>query len=52
VPAFIPSPPSNGFHLGGLFIHYYGLCYVVAIAAAIALTRRLWRARGGDPDLV
>jgi prolipoprotein diacylglyceryl transferase len=48
----IPSPPSNGFHLGPLFAHYYGLCYAVGIAAAIWLTRRLWRERGGDPELV
>jgi prolipoprotein diacylglyceryl transferase len=48
----IPSPSSNGFFLGPLFVHYYGLCYVVAILAAIGLTRQLWRARGGEPDLV
>ena len=28
--ASIPSPPSNGVHLGPLFIHAYGLSYVVA----------------------
>ncbi|HXW59563.1 MAG TPA: prolipoprotein diacylglyceryl transferase [Solirubrobacteraceae bacterium] len=52
MPAFIPSPSSNGFYIGPLFFHYYGLGYVVGIIAAILLTRRLWRARGGDPDLV
>jgi prolipoprotein diacylglyceryl transferase len=50
--ASIPSPSSNGFHLGPLFFHFYGLCYLVGITAAIILTRRLWRAKGGDPDLV
>ena len=50
--AFIPSPSSNGFYIGPLFLHFYGLGYVVGIIAAILLTRRLWRARGGDPDLV
>ncbi len=50
--AFIPSPSRNGFYVGPLFVHFYGLCYVVGITAAIVLTRRLWRARGGDPDLV
>ena len=50
--AAIPSPPTNGFHLGPLFIHFYGLAYVVAISATIALTRRRWRAQGGDPDIV
>jgi prolipoprotein diacylglyceryl transferase len=48
----IPSPSSNGFYLGPLFVHYYGLCYVFAILAAIGLTRRLWREQGGEPDLV
>jgi prolipoprotein diacylglyceryl transferase len=52
LPASIPSPSSNGFHLGPLFFHFYGLRYVVGIAAAILLTRRLWREKGGDPDLV
>jgi prolipoprotein diacylglyceryl transferase len=52
MPASIPSPSINGFHLGPLFMHFYGLCYLVGITAAILLTRRLWRARGGDPDLV
>ena len=50
--SYIPSPSSNGLSLGPLFIHYYGLCYVFAILAAIGLTRRLWRGEGGDPDLV
>lgn len=50
--ASIPSPSSNGFHLGPLFVHAYGLAYVVGVAAAIALTRIRWKARGGNPDLV
>jgi prolipoprotein diacylglyceryl transferase len=48
----IPSPSSNGISLGPLFIHYYGLCYVVGITAAIVCTRWLWARRGGNPDLV
>jgi prolipoprotein diacylglyceryl transferase len=48
----IPSPPSNGFHLGPLFVHVYGLMYVVGIAAALTVTRRRWSATGGDPELV
>jgi len=50
--AFIPSPSVNGFHLGPLFIHFYGLMYVVGITLAIIITRRRWRAMGGNPDLV
>jgi prolipoprotein diacylglyceryl transferase len=50
--AAIPSPPSNGLHLGPLFVHAYGLAYVVAITAAVVITRRRWKAQGGDPGLV
>ena len=49
---FIPSPATNGFHLGPLDIHVYGLMYVVAITLAVIITRRRWRAVGGNPDLV
>jgi prolipoprotein diacylglyceryl transferase len=48
----IPSPSVNGFHLGPLFIHFYGLMYVVAITLAVIITRRRWRAVGGDVMLV
>jgi prolipoprotein diacylglyceryl transferase len=50
--AFIPSPATNGFRLGPLDIHFYGLMYVVAIILAVIITRRRWRAVGGNPDLV
>ena len=50
--SFIPSPASNGFHLGPLFIHYYGLMYVIGIALAIVITQRRVRQAGGDSALV
>jgi prolipoprotein diacylglyceryl transferase len=50
--AFIPSPATNGFRLGPLDVHVYGLMYVVAITLAVIITRRRWRAVGGNPDLV
>lgn len=50
--ASIPSPASDGLDLGPFFFHFYGLAYVVAIAAAVAITRRRWRAQEGDPDVV
>ena len=50
--AFIPSPPSNGLHIGPLFFHAYGLAYVLALIAAVAITIRRWEAKGGDRDLV
>jgi prolipoprotein diacylglyceryl transferase len=51
LPAFIPSPAQNGFSIGPLFFHAYGIAYVFAVAAAILIARRRWRAVGGDPDL-
>src|SRR5215472_14240347 len=50
--SFIPSPSVSGFHLGPVEIHFYALMYLVGIALAIYITRRRWRAQGGDPDLV
>jgi prolipoprotein diacylglyceryl transferase len=49
--ASIPSPPDNGFDVGPLFFHAYGICYVFAVAAAIFISRRRWRTLGGDPEL-
>ena len=51
-PSFLPSPSSNGFYLGPVFVHAYGLAYVAAVIAAIAVVGRRWQARGGDPALV
>jgi prolipoprotein diacylglyceryl transferase len=50
--SFLPSPSINGFHVGPLFVHFYGLMYVIGIALAIYITRRRWIAVGGDPALV
>jgi prolipoprotein diacylglyceryl transferase len=52
LPAFIPSPPVNAFHIGPLEVHFYALGYIIGIALAIWITRRRWRQAGGDPDLV
>jgi prolipoprotein diacylglyceryl transferase len=52
VSASIPSPPTNGFHLGPLFVHAYGLAYVAAVIAAVAITSRRWGREGGDRALV
>jgi prolipoprotein diacylglyceryl transferase len=48
----IPSPSSNGFHIGPVFIHAYGLFYVAAVTAAVMVTRRRWEAVGGKRELV
>jgi prolipoprotein diacylglyceryl transferase len=52
VPLHLPSPPINGVHAGPLFIHFYGLMYVIGIALAMVIARRRWAARGGDPALI
>jgi prolipoprotein diacylglyceryl transferase len=52
LPEFIPAPPAGGFHVGPLFVHFYGLMYVIGIALAIYITRRRLAAAGGNPDLV
>jgi phosphatidylglycerol---prolipoprotein diacylglyceryl transferase len=50
--SFIPSPSDNGIHLGPLFLHVYGLMYVVGISLAVYITARRWAAAGGDRALV
>ena len=52
LPQYIPSPPINSFHIGPLAVHFYALGYIIGITAAILITRRRWRAAGGDPDVV
>jgi prolipoprotein diacylglyceryl transferase len=52
MPAYLPSPSINSFSIGPLVIHFYALMYLVGIAAAVIITRRRWRAAGGDPELV
>ena len=52
LPAYLPSPPINSFHIGPLDVHFYALAYLVGIAIAVILTRYRWRAVGGDPELV
>ena len=50
--SFLPSPPINGFHVGPLFFHFYGICYVIAVIAAVSIAVRRWEAQGGQRDLV
>jgi prolipoprotein diacylglyceryl transferase len=49
---FLPSPSHNGFYVGPLLVHAYGLAYVVAVLAAVTSTARRWQALGGDRALV
>ena len=49
---FIPSPLISSFHIGPLAVHFYAVGYIIGITLAILVTRRRWRALGGNPDLV
>jgi prolipoprotein diacylglyceryl transferase len=51
-PASIPSPSFNQIDLGPLSVHVYGLMYVLAVAAAVAITTRRWERQGGRRELV
>jgi prolipoprotein diacylglyceryl transferase len=50
--AYLPSPSFNGFYVGPLFIHMYGLMYVLAVAGAVFVSARRWEAKGGSRELV
>ena len=46
----IPSPPNSELVVGPLQFRYYGLAIALGVLAAIAIARRRWEARGGDPE--
>ncbi|GAA1170601.1 prolipoprotein diacylglyceryl transferase [Nesterenkonia xinjiangensis] len=50
--AGFPAPPSSGLDLGPITLNFYALCIVAGIVAAILLTSRLWKSRGGSADNV
>jgi prolipoprotein diacylglyceryl transferase len=50
--ASIPSPSSNGLHIGPFFFHAYGIAYVFAVLAAIVVTRVRWEKMGGNREVV
>ncbi|GER23471.1 hypothetical protein NCCP1664_19670 [Zafaria cholistanensis] len=54
VPASIPSPPPewSKIVLGPLTVHAYALCILAGIAAALWLTNRRWKAKGGPDGVV
>ena len=50
--AAIPSPPHPGFDIGPVFVRWYALCCIAGLLAGMLITRRRWRAAGGDPRLI
>jgi hypothetical protein len=41
--AIIPPPPANGFHIGPLFFHFYGLVIAIGVLLAFWLARKRWQ---------
>jgi prolipoprotein diacylglyceryltransferase len=46
----IPSPGNGAVTLGPLELRAYGPMIALGVLAAVALARRRWSARGGNPD--
>ena len=46
----IPSPSLSSFSVGPLTIHFYALCIITGIAAAIWIGRERYANLGGNPD--
>jgi len=46
----IPSPSVSSFSVGPLTIHFYALCIITGIAAAIWIGRKRYANLGGNPD--
>ena len=47
--AYFPPPPTNGFHIGPLFFHFYGLAIAIGVLFAFWLARKRWQEMGRDP---
>jgi len=48
----LPTPTSSLIEVGSLTIHYYALCILLGIAAAIVVSRSRYRQAGGNPDQI
>jgi prolipoprotein diacylglyceryl transferase len=46
----IPSPSLSSFSVGPLTVHFYALCIITGIAAAIWIGRKRYANLGGNPD--
>ena len=50
--ATIPSPPFQDLVIGPLQFRMYGLMIALGALVAVAIGRRRWEARGGDPEQI
>ena len=48
----IPSPPSNGIHIGPLELHAYGLMIALGVVIAARWADRRWQTRSGTPGVI
>jgi prolipoprotein diacylglyceryl transferase len=48
----IPSPEISGVQVGPFFIHFYALCIITGIIAAVLLTNHRLTKRGAEPWVV
>ena len=48
----IPSPPSNGIHIGPLELHAYGLMIALGVILGARWADRRWQTRSGTPGVV
>jgi prolipoprotein diacylglyceryl transferase len=49
LPAYLPSPSTNGVSIGPVRLHLYGVMIAAGIAAAVWLSQRRWERIGGRP---
>ncbi|GAB3205934.1 prolipoprotein diacylglyceryl transferase [Marinactinospora thermotolerans DSM 45154] len=50
--AAIPSPDVSAFQLGPLTIHFYALCILAGVIAAVYWSERRWQAMGGQAGTI
>ncbi|MBB4931027.1 prolipoprotein diacylglyceryl transferase [Lipingzhangella halophila] len=50
--AAIPSPEISSFNLGPLTIHFYALCILAGVVAAVFWSERRWAAMGGEKGTI
>ncbi len=50
--ASIPSPSQSVWYLGPLPLRGYTLCILLGIIAAVVISERRWRSRGGEPGTI
>ena len=50
--AYIPSPTVSQFSIGSLTIHFYALCILAGVIAAVWIGTARWKKLGGNFDQI